>query len=119
MKTTIHVKLEIDVDAPKSKSKAIAERSDLFRFFADCIGNAAVDRSVVLATRISLVDVPSTTQKWWRLSAVAKLVGVHPKTVYYWFRTKRIEAVPTPGGILRIREEEVRRICTDQGVSFP
>lgn len=60
-----------------------------------------------------------TTTKLYRLSEVAALLQVHAKTVYYWVRTGRVVAIASPGGMLRIRSDDVQKLCADAGMPPP
>jgi excisionase family DNA binding protein len=57
-------------------------------------------------------------QKQYRLSEIAALLQVHPKTVYYWVRVGRLRAKATPGGLLRVDACDVAAICQQAGVPF-
>lgn len=61
----------------------------------------------------------SPAPKLLRLSDVARIFEVHPKTAYYWYRTGRIAAFPSPGGLLRVRAEDVRALAAQSGLSLP
>jgi excisionase family DNA binding protein len=54
-----------------------------------------------------------------RLSEVAEMVGMHPKTVYHWVRSGRLSAVASPGGMLRVRAEDARALCHKSGIPVP
>lgn len=54
-----------------------------------------------------------------RLSEVAEILGLHSKTIYHWFRQGKIKAVASPGGMLRMRGEDVRELCKKSGVPIP
>lgn len=54
-----------------------------------------------------------------RLSEVAEMVGMHPKTVYHWVRSGRLSAVASPGGMLRVRAEDARALCRKSGLQVP
>jgi excisionase family DNA binding protein len=44
------------------------------------------------------------------ISQVAKIFKVRPKTVHTWVSDRRIAAIRTPGGRLRIKQSEVDRL---------
>lgn len=54
-----------------------------------------------------------------RLAQVAAMLQVHPKTVYYWVRTGRLNALTSPGGLLRVRAEDARALCQSAGMPVP
>lgn len=54
-----------------------------------------------------------------RLAQVAAMLQVHPKTVYYWVRTGRLNALTSPGGLLRVRAEDARALCQSAGMPIP
>jgi CheY-like chemotaxis protein len=54
-----------------------------------------------------------------RLAQVAAMLQVHPKTVYYWVRTGRLNALTSPGGLLRVRAEDARALCQASGMPIP
>ena len=54
-----------------------------------------------------------------RLAQVAAMLQVHPKTVYYWVRTGRLNALTSPGGLLRVRAEDARALCQSSGMPVP
>ena len=54
-----------------------------------------------------------------RLAQVAAMLQVHPKTVYYWVRTGRLNALTSPGGLLRVRAEDARALCQSSGMPIP
>lgn len=54
-----------------------------------------------------------------RLAQVAAMLQVHPKTVYYWVRTGRLNALTSPGGLLRVRAEDARVLCQNAGMPVP
>lgn len=54
-----------------------------------------------------------------RLAQVAQMLQVHPKTVYYWVRTGRLNALTSPGGLLRVRAEDARALCQSAGMPIP
>src|SRR5258708_8325319 len=54
-----------------------------------------------------------------RLAEVATMLQVHPKTVYYWVRTGRLNALTSPGGLLRVRAEDARALCQSAGMPIP
>jgi CheY-like chemotaxis protein len=54
-----------------------------------------------------------------RLAQVAAMLQVHPKTVYYWVRTGRLNALTSPGGLLRVRAEDARALCQNAGMPVP
>jgi CheY-like chemotaxis protein len=54
-----------------------------------------------------------------RLSEVADMVGMHPKTVYHWVRMGKLQAIPSPGGMLRVRAEDARALCHKSGIAVP
>jgi PleD family two-component response regulator len=47
------------------------------------------------------------------------MLQVHPKTVYYWVRTGRLNALTSPGGLLRVRAEDARALCQNAGMPIP
>ncbi|MBI2395042.1 MAG: response regulator [Deltaproteobacteria bacterium] len=47
------------------------------------------------------------------------MLQVHPKTVYYWVRTGRLNALTSPGGLLRVRAEDARALCQSAGMPIP
>lgn len=47
------------------------------------------------------------------------MVGMHPKTVYHWVRSGRLPAIPSPGGMLRVRAEDARALCHKSGIPVP
>jgi PleD family two-component response regulator len=47
------------------------------------------------------------------------MLQVHPKTVYYWVRTGRLNALTSPGGLLRVRAEDARALCQNAGMPVP
>jgi CheY-like chemotaxis protein len=55
----------------------------------------------------------------FRLAQVAAMLQVHPKTVYYWVRTGRLNALTSPGGLLRVRAEDARALCQSAGMPIP
>lgn len=57
--------------------------------------------------------------KLLRLSEVARIFQVHPKTAYYWVRTGRLTAIQSPGGLLRVRAEDVRPLVDAAGLALP
>ncbi len=63
-----------------------------------------------------VVDQPP---KLLRLAQVAAMLQVHPKTVYYWVRTGRLNALTSPGGLLRVRAEDARALCQSAGMPVP
>lgn len=54
-----------------------------------------------------------------RLSEVAAILGLHSKTIYHWVRQGKIKAIASPGGMLRMRGEDVRELCKKSGVAVP
>lgn len=54
-----------------------------------------------------------------RLAQVAAMLQVHPKTVYYWVRTGRLNALTSPGGLLRVKAEDARALCQSAGMPIP
>lgn len=56
------------------------------------------------------------TPRLYRLAQVAALLQVHPKTVYYWVRTGRLNTVVSPGGRLHLRAEDARALCKSAGM---
>ena len=54
-----------------------------------------------------------------RLAQVAAMLQVHPKTVYYWVRTGRLNALTSPGGLLRVKAEDARALCQSAGMPVP
>jgi CheY-like chemotaxis protein len=54
-----------------------------------------------------------------RLAQIAAMLQVHPKTVYYWVRTGRLQALTSPGGLLRVRAEDARALCQSSGMPIP
>src|SRR5258708_25320275 len=54
-----------------------------------------------------------------RLAKVAAMLQVHPKTVYYWVRTGRLNALTSPGGLLRVKAEDARALCQSSGMPIP
>jgi excisionase family DNA binding protein len=63
-----------------------------------------------------VVDQPP---KLLRLAQVAAMLQVHPKTVYYWVRTGRLNALTSPGGLLRVKAEDARALCQSAGMPVP
>lgn len=63
-----------------------------------------------------VVDQPP---KLLRLAQVAAMLQVHPKTVYYWVRTGRLNALTSPGGLLRVKAEDARALCQASGMPVP
>lgn len=57
--------------------------------------------------------------KLLRLAEVAALFQVHPKTAYHWYRTGRLPAIQSPGGLLRVRAEDVRVLADKTGFTLP
>lgn len=62
---------------------------------------------------------PSEVPQLLRLSEVAAMLGLHPKTVYHWVRMGRVEAVASPGGMLRVKVEDARALCHKAGLPVP
>jgi excisionase family DNA binding protein len=52
-------------------------------------------------------------RRGWRTSEVAALFHVSPHTVSVWVRQGRLNAARTPGGHLRIANEDVLRLFQD------
>lgn len=65
------------------------------------------------------MPTPHAAPHLLRLAEVAQIFQVHNKTVYYWVRTGRLNALQTPGGLLRGRAEEVRRLADSVGFDVP
>lgn len=57
--------------------------------------------------------------KLLRLAQIAAMLQVHPKTVYYWVRTGRLNALTSPGGLLRVKAEDARALCQSSGMPIP
>lgn len=52
-------------------------------------------------------------KKWYGTYEVARLLGVHPGTVWHWCKKGRVKAGRTPGGHYRIPREEVERLIRE------
>lgn len=46
---------------------------------------------------------------------VARFFRVDPKTVYRWVKAGKLTRVRTPGGHLRLRQDEVRALLQEEG----
>lgn len=59
------------------------------------------------------------SKKLLRLAEIAKLFQVHPKTAYYWFRSGRLSGAQSPGGLIRVRPEDVVEMCRASDTPVP
>ena len=57
--------------------------------------------------------------KLLRLREVAALFQVHPKTAYSWVKTGRLPALRSPGGLIRVRAEDVRTVAEKAHFALP
>ncbi len=48
--------------------------------------------------------------KTYTAKEVAELMKVHPKTVYFWFKTGRLPGVKVGNKVLRFSEEDVNKL---------
>jgi len=49
-------------------------------------------------------------KKWYGTYEVAKILEVHPSTIWEWIQKGKVKAGKTPGGHYRIPREEVQRL---------
>lgn len=54
-----------------------------------------------------------------RPSELARLWELHPKTVYLWIREGKLPAIKTPGAQYRVRSDDARAYCEQNGLPMP
>jgi excisionase family DNA binding protein len=54
-----------------------------------------------------------------RPSELARIWELHPKTVYLWIREGKLPAIKTPGAQYRVRTDDARAYCEQNGLAMP
>jgi len=54
-----------------------------------------------------------------RPSELARIWELHPKTVYLWIREGKLPAIKTPGAQYRVRTDDARAYCEQNGLPMP